>query len=144
MTPTPIVSNWFRGQNLSKCYSVCFWLVRNFLHPNPIDFYQDPLALTPMQTGRKPFDAKQAILTILFERSSRRFHDVYSTLKKLRHHRLAFFAHPLSGGFEHPSLMPKWMLRPVLALERVLDMLSRYVAFVSSSCWRRDLREGIR
>ena len=26
------------------------------------------------------------------------------SLKKLRHHRLAFFAYPLSGGFEHISL----------------------------------------
>jgi hypothetical protein len=42
--------------------------------------------------------------TILFERPSRRFHELYSSLKKLRHHRLAFFAYPLSGGFEHISL----------------------------------------
>jgi hypothetical protein len=50
-------------------------------------------------------------------------------LKKLRHHRLAFFAYPLSGGFEQPSLMPAWMMRPVLACERVLDAWSRYLAF---------------
>ncbi|MEQ1846511.1 MAG: SAM-dependent methyltransferase, partial [Nitrospira sp.] len=79
--------------------------------------------------GRKPFDANQAIATILFERSSRRFHELYPSLKELRHHRLAFFAYPLSGGFEYPSLMPTWMMRPVLTLERLLGVLSRYLAF---------------
>jgi hypothetical protein len=97
--------------------------------PEPADFRQDPLVLSPLQPGRKPFDANQAFSTILFERSSRRFHDVYPTLKKLRHHRLVFFAYPLSGGFERPSFIPTWMMRPVLAFERVLGVLGRYLAF---------------
>jgi SAM-dependent methyltransferase len=109
--------------------SVCSWPVYHFLHPEPVDFDQDPLALSPMQPGRKPFDANQAVSTILFERSSQRFHELYPSLKKLRHHRLAFFAYPLSGGFEHPSLMPTWMIRPILTLERLMGALSRYLAF---------------
>jgi len=109
--------------------SVSSWPVYHFLHPEPVDFDHDPLALSPMQPGRTPFDANQAISTILFERSSRRFHDVYPNLRKLRHHRLAFFAYPLSGGFERPSLMPTWMIRPVLTFERLLAALSRYLAF---------------
>jgi len=109
--------------------SVCSWPVYHFLHPEPVDFGQDPLTLIPMQPGRKPFDANQAIATILFERSSQRFHELYPSLKKLRHHRLAFFAYPLSGGFEHPSLMPTWMVHPVLVVERLLDKLSRMLAF---------------
>ena len=43
--------------------------------------------------------------------------------------RVAFFAYPLSGGFEHMSFVPTWMVRPVLAVERVLDIMSRYLAF---------------
>ena len=54
---------------------------------------------------------------------------MYPSLKTLRHHRLAFFAYPLSGGFEHTSFVPMWMVRPVLACERVLDVMSRYLAF---------------
>jgi hypothetical protein len=42
---------------------------------------------------------------------------------------LAFFVYPLSGGFERPALLPMWMVRPVLAFERVLGALSRYLAF---------------
>jgi len=109
--------------------SVSSWPVYNFLHPEPVDFDQDPLVLSPAQSGRTPFDANQAISTILFERSSQRFQGMYPNLKKLRHHRLAFFAYPLSGGFEHPSLVPTWMVRPVLAVERVLGALSRYLAY---------------
>jgi hypothetical protein len=81
------------------------------------------------QKSHQPFDANQAISTILLERSSRHIHELDPNLKKLRHHRLAFFAYPLSGGFEHPSLMPTWMMRPVLTLERLLGVLSRYLAF---------------
>jgi hypothetical protein len=66
---------------------------------------------------------------MLFERSSQRFHALYPALKKIRHHRLAFFAYPLSGGFEHPSLLPTWMMRLVLTFERLLGRLSRYLAF---------------
>ena len=36
-----------RVQNLSKCYQVCSRPVYHFLHPEPVDFRQDPLALSP-------------------------------------------------------------------------------------------------
>jgi SAM-dependent methyltransferase len=117
--------------------SLCSWPVYHFLHPEPVDFDQDPLALSPLQPGRKPFDANQAISTILFERSSRRFEELYPMLKKLRHHRLAFFAYPLSGGFDHPSLMPTWMVPPLSAVERFLGVLSRYLAFRILVVWEK-------
>ena len=126
-----------RVQNLSKCYSVCSWLVYNFLHPKPVDFGQDPLALGTTQSGRKSFDANQAISTILFERSGRRIHDVYPTLKKLQQHRLAFFAYPLSGGFKRPSFISTWMMRPVLTIEHVLRCLESIESIPSLSHPRR-------
>lgn len=109
--------------------SVLSWPIYHFLHPEPVDFSQDPLVLTPVQPGREPFDANQAISTILFERSNRRFHALYPSLKKIRHHRLAFFAYPLSGGFDHFSLLPVFLVRPMLALERLLGFLNRFLAF---------------
>lgn len=105
------------------------WPIYHFLHPEPVDFSQDPLALSPLQPGRKPFDANQAVSTIIFERSSHRFHELYPTLKKIRHHRLAFFAYLLSGGFERPSLLPICLVRPLLSLERMLWFLNRFLAF---------------
>ena len=99
------------------------------MRAEPVDVDHDPLALSPTESGRKPFDLNQAISTILFERSSWHFHDVYPNLRKLQHHRLAFFAYPLSGGVERPSFIPTWMMRPLLTFERFLGVLSRYLAF---------------
>jgi SAM-dependent methyltransferase len=105
------------------------WPVYHYLHPEPVDFDQDPLILSPLQRGRKAFDSNQAVATILFERSSRRFHELYPSLKKLQHRRLAFWAYPLSGGFDHPSFLPMWLAHPTLWLENTLSFLDRICAF---------------
>jgi SAM-dependent methyltransferase len=56
---------------LDPYLSVFSWPIYHFLHPEPVDFDQDPLVVSPMQPGRMPFDANPAISTILFERSSK-------------------------------------------------------------------------
>ena len=105
------------------------WPVYRFLHPEPLDLGADPLAMPPASPGRQPFDANQAVSTILFERAFDEFQRQYTQLRKLAHRRMAFLAYPLSGGFEHPSLLPLWLVRPVLAIERALGFLSRWLAF---------------
>ena len=105
------------------------WPVYRFVHPEPVDLGVDPLMIRPANPERKPFDANQAIATILFERDFDTFQRHYPQLDKRVHRRLAFFAYPLSGGFEHPSLLPMWLVRPVLALERALTFLDRFLAF---------------
>jgi SAM-dependent methyltransferase len=105
------------------------WPVYHFLHPEPVDFSEDPLARMDPATGRKPFDSNQAVATILFERAFDGFRRRYPQFRKLAHRRMAFFAYPLSGGFEHPSLLPCALVRPVLALERALGFLGRVLAF---------------
>ena len=85
--------------------------------------------IRPANPERKPFDANQAVATILFERAFDAFQRHYPQLKLRIRRRLAFFAYPLSGGFEHPSLLPMWLVRPVLALERALTFLDRFLAF---------------
>jgi SAM-dependent methyltransferase len=105
------------------------WFVYRFLHPEPVDLKADPLAMRPANPSRKPFDANQAVATILFERAFDAFQRQYPQLGKRLHRRMAFFAYPLSGGFEHPSLLPMWLVQPVLALERAVNMLGRLLAF---------------
>ena len=105
------------------------WPVYRFLHPEPVDLSQDPLAVCPPDPARKPFDSNQAVATILFERSAAQFQQTFPTLKEVVHRRLAFFAYPLSGGFEKPSLVPSLLLNPVLKLEHALGFLSRFLAF---------------
>lgn len=109
--------------------SALSWPIYHFLHPEPVDFKQDPLQLQLSKEDRKPFDSNQAIATLLFERSFQMFCRQYPQYKRLHYHRMAFFAYPLSGGFDHPSLLPVFLVRPVLALERVLRFLNRFLAF---------------
>ena len=105
------------------------WPIYHCVHPEPVDFTQDPLRLRPHRADRAPFDANQAVATMLFERNYTAFQRQYPQLAKRVHRRLAFFAYPLSGGFEHPSLLPPSFVSPLLALERALGFLDRFLAF---------------
>jgi SAM-dependent methyltransferase len=105
------------------------WPVYRFLHPEPLDLAADPLAMDQTNSCRKPFDANQAVATMLFERDYERFREQYPSLRLRALRRLALFAYPLSGGFDHPSLIPAWLVRPMLAFERAIGFLGRMLAF---------------
>ena len=105
------------------------WPVYRYLHPEPLDLSQDPLLLTTPQTDRQPFDSNQAIATILFEKELARFHARYPSLAVRNVKRHSFFAYPLSGGFEHPSMIPACVVGPTLKLERKLRWLAPFLAF---------------
>lgn len=109
--------------------SLASWPVYHFLHPEPVDLQQDPLVFVQPNPERKPFDSNQAFATILFEKKYKNFKDRYPQFLKIYHRRLAFFAYPLSGGFEKPSLLPMALLPSVFALENALSFLSRWLAF---------------
>lgn len=109
--------------------SFASWPVYHFLHPEPVNFQQNPLAWTEPSPNRQPFDSNQAFATILFEKKFKSFKRKYPQLKKIYHRRMAFFAYPLSGGFDKPSLLPTALLEPVLALENALSFMSRFLAF---------------
>jgi len=109
--------------------SICSWPVYRFLHPEPVDFMQNPLTLRPAAANREPFDSNQAIATVLFERRFNQFAALYPQFTKLYRRRFAFWAYPLSGGFDHPSLLPMWLVRPTLWMEKTLSFLDRICAF---------------
>lgn len=105
------------------------WPVYRWLHQEPINCTEDPLAFKPPQTGRRPFDANQAVATILFERNHPRFQSRYPGFFVEHIRRLACVAYPLSGGFDHPSVLPEWLVTPILRLERILERVGRLFAF---------------
>jgi SAM-dependent methyltransferase len=105
------------------------WPIYHFLHPEPVDFKQNPLQFRAPRPDRQPFDANQAMAATIFERSYNEFRQLYPQFEKRVHHRMAFFAYPLSGGFEHPSLLPVFMFKPLMALERALSFMGRLLAF---------------
>lgn len=109
--------------------SALSWPIYRFVHPEPLDFSRDPLAIVPPVADRQAFDANQAIASIVFERSYERFRQLYPHFAKIAHERLAFFAYPLSGGFDHPSLLPLWFMDALLRFEHWCRRLGRFLAF---------------
>lgn len=105
------------------------WPIYQWLHPEPIDCTENPLVFKPPQTGRRPFDANQAVATILFERNQPLFQSRYPQFSVQHIRRTACLAYPLSGGFDHPSFLPKWLVTPMLQLERTLERVGRLLAF---------------
>ena len=105
------------------------WPVYCWLHPEPVDCTDDPLVLKSAQADRRPFDANQAVATILFERNQPRFESRYPGFSVRHVRRLACVAYPLSGGFDHPSFLPEWLLDPILRLDRTLERIGHFFAF---------------
>jgi SAM-dependent methyltransferase len=105
------------------------WPIYRWLHPEPMDCTEDPLLLKLPRSDRRPFDANQAVATILFERNRPRFQSRYPELSIRHIRRIACIAYPLSGGFDHPSLLPDWMVTPLLRLERTLERVGWLLAF---------------
>lgn len=109
--------------------SALSWPIYRFLHPEPMDFRRDPFLIVAPEASRRPFDANQAVARIVFERSYERFRYLYPAFSKIAHERLAFFAYPLSGGFDHPSLVPLWAMDGLLRFEQWCRHLGRLLAF---------------
>jgi SAM-dependent methyltransferase len=119
--------------------SALSWPIYRFLHPEPMDFRRDPFLIVAPQASRRPFDANQAVARIVFERSYRRFRQLYPRFAKIAHERLAFFAYPLSGGFDRPSLVPLWSIDALLRLEHWCRRLGRLLAFRLLVVLEKDL-----
>lgn len=101
-----------------------------FIHPEPMDMEADPLAESPGDPGRDPFDANQAIPTLLFGRHAARLAARVPALIPRGVESLGLFAYPLSGGFRPWSLIPAAAVGPLLAVERLLmPLLGPLMAF---------------
>jgi SAM-dependent methyltransferase len=101
-------------------------------HDEPVDMQADPFAPVVVNPDRDPFDANQAIPTLLFVESSAR-QRVEQRIPSLRVRSVdwhSLFAYPLSGGFQDWSLLPASWVAPMLALERRMPAaIRRYLAF---------------
>lgn len=89
------------------------WPVYRFFHEEPLDLGVDPLALQPGAGARDPFDANQAIPTLLFDRGRPAFEAAFPALAIKRFQRLSGFSCPASGGFSHGPFLP-WALWSLL------------------------------
>jgi SAM-dependent methyltransferase len=105
------------------------WPIYRWFHPEPMNCAEDPLVVKPPRIDRRPFDANQAVATILFEKNHPRFQSLYPGFSVRHIRRLACVAYPLSGAFDHPSLLPEWLVTPILRLERTLERVGWLLAF---------------
>ena len=91
---------------------------------------EDPLLDPPPDPTRAPFDANQAVPTLLFGKHRQRFEREFPEFRVETKELLSLFVYPLSGGFRRWSLVPVWAAKPSLALEaRVSRWLGPLFAF---------------
>jgi SAM-dependent methyltransferase len=106
------------------------WLFFKAFHPEPVIMDVDPLLDGALSSDRAPFDANQAIPTVLFGRDRSRFEAAFPNLTVCSKRWLSLFAYPLSGGFRPWSLISAGMARGLLQLERSLSpLIGRWVGF---------------
>ena len=109
--------------------SLASWFVYKYLHPEPVDFHQNPLEILSPSKDRKPFDSNQAIANLLFGKHLKEFEALFGELQLIHKRYMSYIVYPLSGGFEHRSFIPDWMVTPLLKFENNLDFLGRFLAF---------------
>jgi SAM-dependent methyltransferase len=101
-------------------------------HEEPVDMDADPFAAVTVNPDRDPFDANQAIPTLLFATPAARgrVEQVIPSLRVRSVTWLGLFAYPLSGGFQTWSLMPSALVRATLALEdKMPEIIRKQIAF---------------
>ena len=106
------------------------WVFYKLFHEEPVVMGANPLADGPLDPGRKPFDANQAIPTLLFGRYREQMLATFPGLCVEHYEWLSLVAYPLSGGFRSWSLVPLEIVAGLLKLEdAVASVLGRLLAF---------------
>jgi SAM-dependent methyltransferase len=123
------------GGRLAMLEPAMTTLARQFyhhFHEEPVAMDADPFAPVSVDPKRDPFDANQAIPSLLFATSSAR-KQVEETIPSLRVQSvkwLSLFAYPMSGGFQKWSLMPARLVKPLLVFEeKVPEIICKHLAF---------------
>jgi SAM-dependent methyltransferase len=96
-------------------------------HEEPVEMDVDPFARVVIDPNRDPFDANQAIPTLLFSTPAAcsRVEKVVPSLRVRNVDWLSLFAYPMSGGFRNWSLMPAALISPILTFEEVIPAIVR-------------------
>jgi SAM-dependent methyltransferase len=92
-------------------------LFYRLFHHEPVRMSADILADGRPDPRRDPYDANQAIPTLLATRDRDRFHRLFPELQIVQIDWFAFAAYALSGGFKNWSLISKEFARRLLELE---------------------------
>jgi len=108
------------------------FLIYHFLHQEQVVLNAKIFSKkTNISQGHKkdPFVANSAIPTILFWKKRKQFQRKYPRLKVIEKKLFSFLLYPLSGGFEHRSLIPMWWAGILNLIERLMSPLAKLLAF---------------
>jgi SAM-dependent methyltransferase len=101
--------------------------IYRWFHEEGLEMKVDPLAET---AAGDPFDANQAIPTLLLERGAAELARRFPSLRLRSFRRLAGLSYPASGGFSRRPLLPAPLWRALLALEGRLPAAAfRFIGF---------------
>lgn len=92
-----------------------------FLHQEPVRMSAEVLSDGRPDPRRNPYDANQAIPTLLATRDGDRFHRLFPDLRITRVDWFSFAAYALSGGFRSWSLISKKLVQRLLDVERPME-----------------------
>lgn len=106
-------------------------LVMKLVHPEPVDMDVDLFAPLEEEAERHPWEANQAVVTLLFWRHLAQFEALHEDLTVTQREISDLIAYPLSGGFEFYSLIPHRTLSFVYTVERLCSCLAKLLAFRS-------------
>lgn len=108
------------------------WWFYRFLHHEPVEVAEDPFQRTERRPAKDPFDANQAIPSLMFgkRKGLSKFADAVPQFRIIEVDWLSLAAYPLSGGFKRWCAMPPSAVRPCLAIEeRIPLIIRRLLAF---------------
>ncbi|MCE3230774.1 MAG: putative methyltransferase [Alphaproteobacteria bacterium] len=97
------------------------WFFYHFIHEEPVILQANPLEEGPLSPHRQPFDANQAIPTLLFGKYKGAFSKAFPDLHMIENSFMSLWCYPLSGGFKPWSLIPSFGIKRILQLEKKLE-----------------------
>lgn len=105
---------------IEPCISLFNAPFYHWFHPEPVEMKADPFVVVQPDKHRRPFDANQAIPTLMFLKGRKKFEMKYNDISIVHIDRFDFLAYPLSGGFRSWSLIPSAWVAPLTAIEALV------------------------
>jgi SAM-dependent methyltransferase len=115
------------------------WVFYHFFHPEPVVFKCSPLDNGPLDPKRDPFDANQAIPSLLANQYRQAMNQEIPQLTLTSVAYISLWAYPLSGGFRSWCLIPQRFARPLLNFEKKIEkLLGRLLGFRLFMIWEKQ------
>lgn len=121
---------------IEPAITITSWAFYHFFHPEPVIWNCSPLKDGPLTPKRDPFDANQAIPSLLANKYRQEMSQLIPllTLKSAAH--ISLWVYPLSGGFRPWCLIPESWVLPMLNLEKKIEkILGRLLGFRLLMVW---------